>query len=65
MIRAAILLILAIGSAVAQDAALADNNTGLRGLHEQVDKHCLFAKERLEKYAQLQRTKAQKVNYLG
>jgi CubicO group peptidase (beta-lactamase class C family) len=42
VIRAAILLILAIGSAVAQDAALADNNAVLRGLHEQVDK--VFAK---------------------
>jgi CubicO group peptidase (beta-lactamase class C family) len=38
VIRAAIVLILAIGSAVVPEAALADNNTDLRGLHEQVDK---------------------------
>lgn len=38
MMRAAIFLFLAIGSATAQDAATADKNAALRDLHVRVDK---------------------------
>ncbi len=42
MIRAAILLLLAIGSSVASDRAMDDKEAALRALHQQVDK--VFAK---------------------